>query len=115
MPVQPRQVIRKPEPCRGGHNTARRQAASRVQVDAMHGRGVLALTLEQVKILASIHGQVDVYPAHLTTQTLDGVCSQEGIDLIENGARLVLQHEAVLKYLTVQGWCWQEPQLTNLL
>src|SRR5947209_10877398 len=42
VPVQPRQVIRKPEPRRGWDNTARCQEASRMQVDAMYGRGLLA-------------------------------------------------------------------------
>src|SRR5262249_15742567 len=113
--IQPRQLIRKPEPRRSWDNTARRQAARCVQVDPMHGRGLLALALEQVKVLARIHGQVDVKLAYLATQPLDGIRGQEGIDLIEDGACLILQHEAVLQNVSIQGRSWRRRQPRDLL
>jgi hypothetical protein len=52
--------------------------------------------------------------AHLTVQTLDSVSREEGIDLVKDRARLVLQNKAVLQDISVQGWGWEEPQTANL-
>jgi hypothetical protein len=53
--------------------------------------------------------------AHLMEQTLDSVSREEGIDLVKDHARLVLQDQAVLQDIAVQGGGWEEPQPVNLL
>src|SRR5919108_1276631 len=53
--------------------------------------------------------------AHLMAQMLDSIGREEGIDLVEDHARLVLHDEAVLKDVSVQGGSWEEPQPANLL
>src|SRR5437870_12904124 len=115
MPIQPCQVIDKPEPRGRWDHTASREAGGRVQVNPMQCRGIGSLTLEEVKMLTGIHRQMHVKLAHLTVQILDSISREEGIDLVEDRARLVLHDKAVLQDIAVQGGSWEEPQPTNLL
>src|SRR5262249_6629501 len=66
-------------------------------------------------MLTGIHGQMHVKLVHITVQTLDSISREEGIDLVEDRARLVLHDKAVLQDISVQGGSREELQPANLL
>src|SRR5215471_18849229 len=108
MPIQPRQVIDKPEPSGCRDHTASGEAGSRVQVDPMQRRRIGSIILEQIKVLTGIHRQMYIRLTHITVQTLDSISREESIDLIEDRPGLVLHDEAVLQDISVHGWGWKE-------
>ena len=108
MPIQPRQVIGKPEPRSSRNHTASGEAGGCVQVNPMQRCGIGSLTLEQVKVLTGIHRQMHVKLAYLTAQMLDSVSREEGIDLVKDRTRLVLHDKTVLQDVSVQRWGWKE-------
>ena len=74
-----------------------------MQVDPMQRCCLRSPTLEKIKMLAGVHGEMHVKLAHLTAQTVHGVGSEERIDLMKNSAGGILEHEPVLEHLPVQG------------
>src|SRR5438093_12748065 len=98
MPIQPRQVIAKPKPRRRRYRVACREETCRVQIDPMQRRRSVTPTLEKVKMLTGIHGEMHVQLAYLTAQPVHGIGSEERIDLIKDGTCLVLEHEPALQY-----------------